>query len=139
MKRVTMPLLLLLLTFAFAAVAAASAADNAKAPATAETTDANGVKHNVPADLAKQAKVSLEAARASALAKVPGGKVKSEELEKENGKLIYSFDVAVDGKDGIQEVNVSAITGKVLSVHHESAQDEAKEAKADKTRKPPHG
>jgi len=82
---------------------------------------------DVPADLAKQAKISLETARATALAKVPHGEVRSEELEKEHGKLIYSFDIAVPGKPGIQEVNVSAITGKVLGVHHESAKDEKKE------------
>ena len=85
-------------------------------------------RSDVPADLAKQAKITLEAARATALAKVPHGEVRSEELEKEHGKLIYSFDIAVPGKSGIQEVNVSAITGKVIGVHHESAKDEKKEA-----------
>jgi hypothetical protein len=89
----------------------------------------NTVRSDVPASLAKQAKVSLEAARATALAKVPGGQVSSEELEKEHGKLIYSFDIAVPGKSGVEEVNVSAITGKVLSVHHESARTEKKEEK----------
>ncbi|HEV7786847.1 MAG TPA: PepSY domain-containing protein [Thermoanaerobaculia bacterium] len=86
------------------------------------------VRSDVPADLAKQAKISLETARATALAKVPHGEVRSEELEKEHGKLIYSFDIAVPGKSGIQEVNVNAITGKVIGVHHESAKDEKKEA-----------
>jgi uncharacterized membrane protein YkoI len=87
------------------------------------------VHSDVPADLAKQAKISLAAARTTALAKVPGGEVRSEELEKEHGKLIYSFDIAVSGKSGVTEVNVSAISGKVLSVHHESARTEKKEEK----------
>jgi uncharacterized membrane protein YkoI len=95
---------------------------------TTETKSKTTVHSDVPADLAKQAKISLETARATALAKVPNGEVRSEELEKEHGKLIYSFDIAVPGKSGIQEVNVSAITGKVLGVHHESAKDEKKEA-----------
>jgi uncharacterized membrane protein YkoI len=86
------------------------------------------VRQDVPADLARQAKVSLEAARATALAKVPHGEVRSEELEREHGKLIYSFDIAVPGKSGIEEVNVSAISGKVLAKHHETAKDESKEA-----------
>lgn len=86
------------------------------------------VHSDIPADLAKDAKVSLDAARATALAKVPHGAVRSEELEKEHGKLIYSFDIAVPGKPGIEEVNVSAVTGKVLNKHHESAKDEKKEA-----------
>jgi hypothetical protein len=89
----------------------------------------NPVRSDVPASLAKQAKISLEAARATALAKVPGGQVRSEELEKEHGKLVYSFDIEVPGKSGVEEVNVSAITGKVLSTHHESARTEKKEEK----------
>ncbi len=86
------------------------------------------VRQDVPADLARQARVSLETARATALAKVPHGEVRSEELKKEHGKLIYSFDIAVPGKSGIEEVNVSAITGKVLAKHHETAKDEKREA-----------
>jgi uncharacterized membrane protein YkoI len=86
------------------------------------------VRQDVPADLARQARISLETARATALAKVPHGEVRSEELEREHGKLIYSFDIAVPGKSGIEEVNVSAITGKILAKHHETAKEESKEA-----------
>lgn len=88
---------------------------------------AGTVKSDIPADLAKQAKISLETARATALAEVPNGTVKSEELEKEHGKLIYSFDIQVPGKSGIEEVNVDAIDGKVLGVEHESARTERRE------------
>ena len=86
------------------------------------------VRSDIPANLAKEAKISLETARATALAKVPHGAVRSEELEREHGKLIYSFDIAVPGRSGIQEVNVNAVDGKVVGVHHESAKDEQKEA-----------
>ncbi len=96
---------------------------------TTTTTQTTAPIHSdIPADLAKDAKITLDAARATALAKVPNGAVRSEELEKEHGKLIYSFDIAVPGKSGIEEVNVSAVTGKVLDKHHESAKDEQKEA-----------
>jgi len=95
------------------------------------------VHSDIPADLAKQAKISLEAARATALAKVPGGEVRSEELEKEHGKLIYSFDIVVPGKTGVEEVNVSAISGKVLSVHHETPRQEQREKKEEKKEHPP--
>jgi hypothetical protein len=99
---------------------------------------AGTVKSDIPADLARQAKVSLETARATALAKVPNGTVKSEELEKEHGKLIYSFDIQVPGKSGIEEVNVDAIDGKVLGVEHESARTERREkAKEHKEHHPP--
>jgi len=86
-------------------------------------------KSDVPADLAKQAKITLEAARTTALAKVPGGEIKSEELEREHGRLIYSFDIQVPGKSGVEEVHVSAINGKVLGKKHESAKKEMKEEK----------
>ena len=85
------------------------------------------VKSDIPADLARQAKIDLDTARSTALARVQHGRVRSEELEKEHGKLIYSFDIAVPGKSGVEEVNVDAITGKVVAKHHESAKDEQKE------------
>lgn len=81
--------------------------------------------------LAAGAHISLDSARVLALHKVPNGHVAAEELEREHGRLIYSFDVRVPGKSGINEVNVDARHGKVLSVHHESAAAEAKEAHDD--------
>ena len=72
-------------------------------------------------------KITMAQARATALKKAPG-KVKSAELEKEHGKLIYSFDIAT-AKSGITEVNVDAINGKIVAVQHESAAKEAAEKK----------
>ncbi|HEY0513946.1 MAG TPA: PepSY domain-containing protein [Thermoanaerobaculia bacterium] len=109
-----------------AKTAQVKAAQTQTTTTTTQTTTA--VRSDVPADLAKQAKISLDTARATALAKVPNGQVRSEELEKEHGKLIYSFDIAVPGKSGIEEVNVNAITGKVVNKHHESAASERREA-----------
>ena len=79
-----------------------------------------------------RAKVSVKAARATALRKVPGGKVRSAELEREHGKLIYSFDIHVPGKSGIEEVQVSAINGKVVSMAHEKPKAERKETRQEK-------
>jgi hypothetical protein len=67
-------------------------------------------------------------ARKTALA-AENGKIKSEELEKEKGKLIYSFDIQMP--DGVHEVNVDAMTGKIVEDSIENAQDEAKEAAED--------
>ena len=86
------------------------------------------------AGMLKTAKISPAAATATALAKVPGGKVQSAEIEKEDGKLVYSFDIKVAGKSGIEEVLVDAMTGTVVGVEHESPADEAKEAKEDKAK-----
>jgi len=79
------------------------------------------------ATLMAEAKVSKDAAEKTALAKVPNGTIKESELEKEHGKLIWSFDVATPDTKDITEVNVDAITGDVVSTEKESADDEEKE------------
>jgi Peptidase propeptide and YPEB domain len=87
----------------------------------------------LPAGIAQSpAKVSLADARTAALA-VENGRVKSAELEKEKGKQIYSFDILVP--DGLHEVNVDAVTGKVVEDTIENAQDEAAEAAQGKAAK----
>jgi uncharacterized membrane protein YkoI len=84
-------------------------------------------KEESQATLRKEAKITEAAARATALAEVPNGKIKSSELERENGKLIYSFDISVAGKSGIDEVNVNAIDGTVVAKSHEGPKAEKKE------------
>jgi hypothetical protein len=120
-----------------ALIAVALAVPGSLFAATTQTRPA--VREDIPADLAKQAKISLETARHTALAKVPHGEVRSVELEKEGGKLIYSFDLVVPGKSGVEEVAVSAITGKVVGKHHETARDERREKEQEKKEHPPAG
>ncbi len=79
------------------------------------------------AALKKEAKISMDKAREIALMKAPG-KVESSELEREHGKLIYSFDIR-SSKSGITEVNVDAIDGKVIAIEHETPKKEADEKK----------
>lgn len=81
---------------------------------------------------AAPSKISAEQARASALAKVPDGKVKTEELEKEHGRLIWSFDIAKPSTPGITEVHVDAKTGKVISVKRETPGEEKKESQEER-------
>jgi uncharacterized lipoprotein len=83
------------------------------------------------AELQSQAKISKDQATQTALAKVPNGTIKEAELEKEKGKLIWSFDVATPDTKDITEVNVDAVTGDVVSVEKESPEDQAKEAAED--------
>src|SRR5947209_17096846 len=80
------------------------------------------------AALQKEAKISMEKAREIALKKAPGT-VKSSELEREKGKLIYSFDIQTKSKKEITEVNVDAMDGKIVAVEHENAKKEAEEKK----------
>ncbi len=77
------------------------------------------------AKLAKQAKITKEHAQEIALKRAPGT-VESSELEREHGKLVYSFDIR-NAKGTIDEVQVSAITGKVVRVEHENKKQEAAE------------
>jgi uncharacterized membrane protein YkoI len=84
------------------------------------------------AKLEAKAKITKEAATKTALAKVPNGTIKEAELEKEKGKLIWSFDIATPGTKDTTEVNIDAMTGEVVSVEVEKAADEAKEEKSEK-------
>ncbi len=87
------------------------------------------------ADLKAEAKVSETDARATALAKVPDGTIKESELEKEKGKLIWSFDIARPDTKNITEVNIDAITGEIVAVDVETPKSEAKEADDEKNEK----
>jgi hypothetical protein len=80
-------------------------------------------------ELARQAKVTKEAAQTTALERAPGT-VESAELEREHGKLVYSFDIR-NGRGTIDEVQVSAITGKIVRVEHENKKQEAAEKRKD--------
>ncbi|MFL5510205.1 MAG: PepSY domain-containing protein [Gemmatimonadaceae bacterium] len=105
-----------------------SSAKPATQSSAAKTTQKKTTKHESQATLKKEAKISEETARATALKEVPNGTIKSSELEREHGKLIYSFDISVPGKTGIDEVNVNAIDGSVVAKQHETPKVEKKEA-----------
>lgn len=85
--------------------------------------------------LAKEAKITRSEAERIALSKVPDGRVSSGELEREHGTLIWSFDIAKPGTRNINEVQVDAKTGKIVSVKGETPKDQAEEAAADKKKK----
>lgn len=85
------------------------------------------------AKLAKQAKITLARARETALSQA-GGAVEGEELEKEHGKLVYSFDIR-NAKGTITEIWVDAKTGKIAHKSEENAEAEAKEKAADAKKK----
>jgi len=62
-----------------------------------------GESNSGHAALSKEAKITMEQAQKTALAK-EGGKIQSKEIEREKGRLIYSFDIKM--ADGIHEVNI---------------------------------
>ena len=82
----------------------------------------------------KKLRITMEQARATAVAKAPGD-VKSAELEREHGKLVYSFDIKTTS--GIREIQVDANTGVIVSDEVESPADEAKEASKERNKSAP--
>lgn len=118
--------------------AAPGAPSRAAGPATASATPGSGgagsglpAKSDLPPDLLRQASVPVEQARAIALSKVPGAALESEELERENGALIYSFDLVLPGRSGIEEVNVDANDASRVEVQHEGPAEEKAEKDAE--------
>lgn len=90
---------------------------------------------NEEAALTKEAKISKADAEKTALAKVPNGSIKSGEIEREHGKLVWSFDIATPGTKDITEVQVDAISGKIARTEVEKPKDQAKEASGDNAKK----
>ena len=84
------------------------------------------------AALKAEAKVTEQDARTTAVAKVPQGTVKSSTLEKEHGRLVWSFDIAQPATQVLTEVQVDARTGKVVSVEKETPAKEAREQKRER-------
>ena len=108
-----------------AAVFCAAVALAAALPLSAQ---AQGYKKDLPDSLVAKAKVTEDSAAKVAMKRVPKGTIESAALEREKGKLLYSYDIKVPGKSGVEEVHVSALTGKLMSVMHESAAMEKREA-----------
>jgi uncharacterized membrane protein YkoI len=83
------------------------------------------------ADAARKGKrhreLTQREAQQIALAKVPGGKVRSAELQSAGKNSFWSVDVVRPGKKNAREVHVDAHTGKVLSVQTERPEDQAEE------------
>lgn len=80
------------------------------------------------AQAALRARATIDSATATntALARVKGT-VTDVELEEEDGRLIWSFDIKVAGQEGIEEVHVDALTGEIVKTEHESEREESGE------------
>lgn len=133
MKR---PLWLATLAIFAATAASAQAPKPAAANKPLKQADAKPkYKRDLPAALVKEAKVTEAKAAEEAMKAVPAGKISSVELEKEDGRFIYSYDFKTTGKAGVDEVHVDAMTGAVVSNVHETPAAEKAEAKKEKAEK----
>jgi hypothetical protein len=118
MRRIVLPLAVL-----FAAVAATASAqmpsDSTHSMKRLGTPDSLtkrvNLKVKVDANVASSAKVSADAAAATAVAQVPeGGSVNSGQLHMEDGKLVYDVNVVPNGKKTVRMVRVDAMTGEIV-------------------------
>jgi uncharacterized membrane protein YkoI len=83
-----------------------------------------GCESENESQLQAEAKISKADAQATALTKAPNGTVKDCELEREHGKLIWSFGFTTPDSKDITEVNVDAITGAIVNVEYEKGEKE---------------
>src|SRR5882757_2527264 len=79
-----------------------------------------GCASDKKSNLEAQPKVTKSEAEKIALAQSPNGTIKEGELEKEKGRLIWSFDIATPGSKDITEVQVDARTGQVVAIEKET-------------------
>lgn len=75
------------------------------------------------AEMAKQAKITMEQAKAIALKRVPGT-ILEEDLEMERGRLQYAFDIK-DANGKIFDVEIDAKTGAVLTAVQDNGKEDA--------------
>ena len=124
--------ILALAAVAIVAASPAVAQDTTHKVATAAKAQGKAKKENLKA----LTKITKDSASKVALARVAAGsKVKTSELEREKGTIVYSFDITVPGQTGIEEILVSAIDGSVVSQEHETPKQEKAEAKKEKQEK----
>jgi len=86
-------------------------------------------------ELLKQARVTKHQAKKIALARVRHGAIKCVELQKENGVLTWSVDIAQPRQKDLTDVWVDATTGKITVVELETPITEKKEVAEEKAKK----
>ncbi len=86
-----------------------------------------GCTSDKEARLQAEAGITKTQAETIALARVPNGTVKTSELEKEKGRLIWSFDITTPDSKDITEVNVDATSGEIIAATKETPEQEKNE------------
>jgi hypothetical protein len=98
-------------------------------------TSSNLLAEESETELLNQARVTKHQAKKIALAKVKRGAIKCVTLEKENGVLIWSVDIARPRKKDLTDVWVDATTGKITAMEVETPLTEKQEVAEEKTKK----
>lgn len=95
------------------------------------------VKEGSPG-LFRSAKLTPDSAVAMVQRLVPNGRLLFGELEREEGRLVYSFDLKDGTRPGVREIWLDASTGRVVSDRRETAAEEAAERAHDVAKRAPH-
>lgn len=103
--------------------------DKEESAAAEKTEAAKDKAARKPHKAAPGARITKAQAEKTALGLAKGASVKEGELERENGKLVWSFDLDDAGRT--REIQVNALTGAIVSDKIESPADETKEKAAD--------
>jgi hypothetical protein len=82
-------------------------------------SDKNDAKH--------PAKITKVTGERIAVTKVPGGRIRSAELEIARGQPFWSVYIAKTGSKNAKEIRVDAASGKILAVQTERPEDQAEE------------
>jgi len=112
----------LMLVCGLATVTNAQTNPNKEVKPTVQEKDDDGEDDEVSPEERKRVKISAEQARKTALARVDG-KIVEEELEKENGRIVYSIEI-MNADKKVFDVEVDAETGEIVNVEEEDEDDE---------------
>ena len=72
-------------------------------------------------------KITKSRAERIALTKVPGGSIRSAELETARGQRFWAVFIAKPGSKNAKEIRVDAASGQILAVQTEKPEDQAEE------------
>lgn len=74
--------------------------------------------------------MSRDQAEAVAQTESNGGRIVSAELEREHGRLVWSFDITIPDSKDIREIQVDASSGQIVDREIETPAQQAQEANA---------
>ena len=89
-----------------------------------------GISSGVASDKSEakhSSKITKARAERLALTKVPGGSIRSAELETARGRRFWSVYIAKPGSKNAKEIRVDATSGQILAVRTERPEDQAEE------------
>ncbi len=122
LKALSAMLFSLMLVCGLATISNAQTNPDQNQKSTDKQKDDDGEDEEVSVEERKQVKISAEQARKTALERV-AGTIVEEELEKENGRIVYSIEIQ-DANQKVFDVEVDAETGAVVNVEEEDEDDD---------------